>query len=97
MAGVLLGTFPLIRTGGRLAAAPPPLRSPAALAPHSGNLSARSTAAQVVSQFAYILFYVRSRKSSAAAAAAGRSHHHRRTSSAASAGAAAAVAAAPGS
>lgn len=47
---------------------------------------------QVVSQYAYVLWYVRSRKSSIAAAAAGRSHHHRRTSSAASAGAAAAVA-----
>lgn len=47
---------------------------------------------QVVSQYAYVLWYVRSRKSSIAAAAAGRSHHHGRTSSAASSGAAAAVA-----
>lgn len=46
---------------------------------------------QVVSQYAYILFYVRSRGASAAAAAAAasaasRGHHHRRSSSAASAG-----------
>ncbi|KAL4459011.1 hypothetical protein ABPG75_013876 [Micractinium tetrahymenae] len=43
---------------------------------------------QVVSQYAYILFYVRTRSSSAAAAAAEASRqHHRRTASAASAGA----------
>jgi ubiquitin carboxyl-terminal hydrolase 2/21 len=52
----------------------------------------RVSPSQVVSQYAYVLWYVRSRKSAVAAHAAGRSHHHRRTSSAASAGAAAAVA-----
>lgn len=48
----------------------------------------RVSPTQVTSQYAYILFYVRTGSSSVAAAAAEASRqHHRRTASAASAGA----------